>query len=231
MTRQYPLPLPHHEAMDADDFMITSSNQDAVAWVNKWPEWPSHCLVIFGPAGSGKTHLANMWASHSKGSLMSLSNLNDISLSTLGAGMSIALDNAESVAQHAEKEELLLHLFNLLRETRGFLLMTAHDAPAQWNIKLPDLRSRLMAATAVALAAPDDTLISSLLIKQLDDRQIEVGSGVLDYLLPRVTRTPDAIRSLVAALDKASLAEGRGITVALAKSVLTTLSAASSGQR
>src|SRR5581483_7199049 len=91
-------------------------------------------------------------------------------------------------------EKGLFHLFNIIRETKGFLLLTAQRAPAQWKLSLPDLRSRLLAAPAVPLAAPDDALLSALMLKQFNDRQLDVGAEVIDYILPRLTRTPAAIR-------------------------------------
>ncbi len=221
MTKQYPLPLPHHEAMAADDFMITASNREAAAWVHAWPEWPAPCLLILGPSGSGKTHLLNLWLHHSKGAPISADTLNCATASTIAADHKIiAIDNIDQIAGHAEAEETLFHLYNLLRDEHGFLLLTATLPPAQWPAGLPDLRSRLLAAPVAAIGEPDDELLSMLLIKQFHDRQIEVGTEVITYLLPRMERSTAAIRTLVTTLDRASLAEGKGITVALVKRIM-----------
>ena len=221
MTRQYPLPLPYREAMEADDFMVTSSNREAVAWIDKWPDWSAHCLIIHGPAGAGKTHLANVWRTRSRGKFIAPDALGASDIGALiMSNRAVAIDDAESVAGNEAREKGLFHLFNIMRETKGHLLLTAKHAPAQWRLALPDLRSRLLAAPAAILAAPDDDLISALMLKQFNDRQLEVGAEVIDFLLPRLTRTPAAIRDLVASLDRASLAESRRITVALARKVL-----------
>jgi len=221
MTRQYPLPLPHDEALEADDFMVTDSNREAAAWLERWPAWPAHCLVIFGPAGAGKTHLANVWSARARAVFLTQEELAKKDLGVFFAGKSaVVIDDAEKAVGTDEAERGFFHLYNLLRETKGFLLLTSRQPPAQWKVKLPDLRSRLLASQAVTLGAPDDALLSALLLKQLDDRQLKVGTDVVDFLLPRLTRTPDAIRTLVNALDRASLAESRRITVALAKKVL-----------
>lgn len=221
MNRQYPLPLPHDEAMSADDFMIAASNREAAGWLDKWPEWPSHCLVIHGPSGSGKTHLTRMWLARSRGKQVTPDELTAQDAGSLiVSNRHIAIDDAGKIAGDAAGEEALFHLYNLLREMKGFLLLTAPQAPAHWRIGLADLRSRLAAAPAVAIAAPDDELLSALIIKQFRDRQIDIGTDVIAYILPRITRTPAAIRTLVTSLDRASLAEGRGITVALARRVL-----------
>jgi DnaA regulatory inactivator Hda len=221
MTRQYPLPLPHHEAMEADNLMITASNREAVAWVDRWPAWQAHSLVIHGPAGAGKTHLAHVWQGRAEATLLTAENLaaHD-SAALVKASRAIAIDDADQIAGDRAREENLLHLYNMLHEGRGYLLLTAHEAPAQWGIGLPDLRSRLLAAPAIALAAPDDELILALMIKQFRDRQLNVDAGVIEFLLPRVTRSPATIRDLVIALDRASLAENRRITIALARRIL-----------
>ncbi len=222
--QQYPLPLPHHEAMEADDFMITSSNREAAAWIDKWPDWTGHALTIYGPAGSGKTHLAHVWLARSHGKFIEAKHLANADIGALASG-NFVIDDAAQIAGNAARERGLLHLYNILRESKGGLLLTSDRPPAQWNIELPDLRSRLLAAPAIALAAPDDELLKGLLLKQFDDRQIKIGADVVDFILPRVTRTPEALRDLVGALDRASLAEGRRITVALAKRILESTAA------
>jgi DnaA regulatory inactivator Hda len=221
MSRQYTLPLPCREAMEADDFMVTPSNQEAVAWIDKWPDWPSHCMIIHGPSGAGKTHLAHVWQTRSRGKFVGPGNLGKADIGALAmSNRAIAIDNAETIAGNMDYEKGLFHLFNIMRETKGFLLLTARHAPAHWKLSLPDLRSRLLAATAAPLAAPDDALLSALILKQFNDRQLDVGADVIDYLLPRLTRTPAAIRDLVTALDRTSLAESKKITISLAKRIL-----------
>ncbi len=224
-VKQYPLPLPHQVAMGADDFMVTDSNREAAAWLDKWPEWPSHCMVIYGPSGSGKTHLSHVWQNQSKAYTATISELVVKGATTLCAmNKVLLLDNADKVTGDSAAEEALFHLYNHLREIKGYMLLTAQLAPAQWDIRLPDLKSRLSSIPAVALAAPDDALLAGLLIKQFRDRQIDIGMDVVDYLIPRLSRTPEAIRSFVAAMDSESLAEKRGLTVALARKILEQLS-------
>jgi DnaA regulatory inactivator Hda len=221
MTRQYPLPLPHREAMEADDYLVTASNREASAWVNKWPEWPSHGLLILGPSGSGKTHLLNLWLKRSNGILVTPDDLKTKDARELTAnGMIIAVDDVGQIAGDAIGEEILFHLHNIVRDAKGSLLLTASDALEQKSIKLADLRSRLLALPVAAIEAPDDELLSMLLVKQFHDRQIEISADVITYLLPRIERTTAALRELVAKLDRVSLAERRGITVALTKQVL-----------
>lgn len=220
-TRQYPLPLPHREAMGADDFMVTGSNQEALSWLDKWPDWSSHCSVIVGPSGSGKTHLAHVWQNRSKARAITIYDMTAYASAALTKNnQTLLLDDADKVAGKGEYEEALFHLYNHVREIQGSLLLTAQRAPAQWQINLPDLRSRLLSVPVVTIAAPDDDLLVSLLLKQFRDRQIDVSLDVVTYLLPRMPRSPAAIRTLVTELDRVSLAEGRGISTALVRRLI-----------
>jgi DnaA regulatory inactivator Hda len=221
MSEQYPLPLPHREAMAADDYLVTASNREAARWVNSWPEWPSHCLIILGPAGSGKTHLMHVWLQNSGGKLVPLEDLVIKDAGGIAArNPIIAVDNADKLAGHREAEKTLFHLYNYLRENRGFLLLTMTKPPAQWTEGVADLRSRLLASPVAVIGPPDDELLSMLLVKQFHDRQIQVGADVVAYIVPRMERTAEKMRELVAALDHASLAEGRRVSITLAKRVL-----------
>jgi DnaA regulatory inactivator Hda len=212
-ARQLPLPLPHSERLTAEDFMVTDSNRAAAAWIGKWPDWSGPCLILYGPAGSGKTHLAEVWRQASHAETL------DLSLEE-AEGRYYILEDANEIAGNPTKEERLFHLFNRLKDSKGSLLLTASAPPLSWNIRLPDLRSRLLASPAIALEEPDDALIAAMLIKQFRDRQIQVEAGVIDYLTPRIERTPSFIRDLVQRLDEASLAAGRKITIVLAREML-----------
>ena len=202
--------------MTVEDFMVTDSNREAFMWIERWPNWPAHCLIIHGPQGSGKSHLAEIWRQRSSAKIINALNIvleeNDTT--------NVIIDNADKVAENKEAEESLFHLFNRLRDMKGFLLLTANEAPAEWGIRLPDLRSRLVASTTTALLAPDDQLLSAMLIKQFRDRQLQVEAGVIDYIIPRMERSAEAIRTLVKTLDQASLATGKGITITLVRNFL-----------
>ncbi|HUY68604.1 MAG TPA: DnaA/Hda family protein [Alphaproteobacteria bacterium] len=224
---QYPLPLPHREAMEADDFLVASSNKDAVAWIDRWPDWPAHGMVVYGPAGAGKTHLAHVWRSKSRGKVLAAEDIGEADPGlVVMSNRALVIEDAACIGGRAEREQALLHIYNMLRENGGSMLLTARRPPAHWNIALPDLRSRLLAAPAIALLPPDDDLLIALLVKQFRDRQIDIGAEVVDYLLSRVERSPGAVRQLVVALDRASLATGRKITIALARRVIETINAA-----
>jgi len=223
MTRaaQLPLELPHRPALGRDDFLVAPSNAVAIAWIDRWPDWPALGLALYGPTGCGKSHLAEVWRRVSGAAPLTAAALaRQEPPELLAAAPACVLDEAEDALATPEGQERMLHLVNLLRERGGFLLLTSRRAPARWQVALPDLRSRLAAIPAVALAAPDDALIEAVLVKLFADRQLRVAPGVVRFLAARIERSFDAVRAAVAALDRAALAARREITVPLARELL-----------
>ena len=202
--------------MGEADFVPTESNQEALAWVKHWPQWPSHGLVLYGAAGSGKTHLAHIWAQRVQGVFMQ-----DPADATLCARL--VLDNIEPFLGHKEHEEALFHRLNRLAAQGGHILITAQCAPVLWAVQLPDLRSRLMALPTAHIAPPDDQALMVVIIKLFADRQLRVSMDVVDYLVRRIERSFSAAFMVVDACDKAALASGRGITLPLVREVLQSL--------
>jgi chromosomal replication initiation ATPase DnaA len=217
--RQLPLDLPHRPALGRDDFLVASANEAAVAWLDRWPDWPAPALALAGPAGSGKTHLAQVFAARSGARLVAAERLGDMPVpDLLGAAKAAIVEQASRAP-----EEALLHLYNVLAERHGHLLLPAREPPARWGIALADLRSRLLAAPVASLQPPDDQLLAAVLVKLFADRQVTVGAEVLAYLVPRLERSFAAASAVVAALDRASFAAHRPVTVPLAREVLAAL--------
>ncbi len=207
--------------MSADDFLVTPCNRDAAAWIEKWPGWSAHGLVLVGLAGSGKTHLLNLWLDKSKGLLVAEKDLlAEDAFSLTAKTVSFAIDNADALAGKPEAEEKLFHLYNHIKDINGSLLLTMTRGAGQAGFILPDLRSRLLALPAIALLPPDDALLDALIVKQFRDRQVALDAGVVAYLAPRMPRDAASIRDLVERLDLAALSEGRKITIALVRKVL-----------
>ena len=213
---QLPLDLPHRPALGREDFLVAPANEEAVGWLDRWPDWPAPALILAGPSGSGKTHLAHVFKSRSGAVLLAPERLERAPPRELmGSARAAIIDEAERAA-----EEPLFHLYNLAAERGLHLLLLARAAPARWGIALPDLRSRLLAAPVAYLAPPDDALLAAVLIKLFADRQLRVGEEVVSYLVPRLERSFAAAQRAVAALDQAALAAQRPITVPLAREVL-----------
>ena len=210
-----------------EDFVVSDGNREALAWIDRWPDWPAAALAVSGPPGSGKTHLARIWAAQAKAAVLDAPDLEGKSVPDLTA---LSQQHATILIDHADRapERALFHLYNLMRERRAHLLLVAELPPAHWRISLPDLASRLRAAPAVAVAPPDDELLGSIILKQLSDRQLHAGPGVVQYLVARMERSAEAARRVVAALDQRALSERREIDRRLAADVLAELSMGSS---
>ncbi|HKT20683.1 MAG TPA: DnaA/Hda family protein [Stellaceae bacterium] len=222
---QLPLDLIHRTALGRADFLVAPCNAAALAWLDRWPHWPGPALALYGPERSGKTHLAEVWRARAGAVLIEPVGLaSALVAERLGAARAAVIDDAERA-----DEEALLHLYNLLAERQGHLLVVARQPPAHWQIALADLRSRLLAAPAVAVEPPDEAVLGAVLVKLFADRQLTVGEGVIPYLLVQLERSFAAAEAAVAALDAASLADRRAITVPLARQVLTRLGARGPG--
>jgi chromosomal replication initiation ATPase DnaA len=220
-ARQLAFDLPHAEGLGPGDFLPAASNRAAMEAVLAWPRWPSPALVLQGPEGAGKTHLARIWAKRAQAVLFRPADIWDEAapLARLGGARAAVVDRADEV----EDEVPFFHLFNTLAERRGGLLLTARLPLAAWPLRLADLRSRLKTAWIVRIDPPADELLAALLVKQFADRQIRIDREVVDYLVPRMERSFAGVLRLVEALDRASLRARRPIRQALAREVLQAL--------
>jgi chromosomal replication initiation ATPase DnaA len=223
LTLELALPPPTYAR---EDFVVAPGNSEALAWIDRWPDWPAPALALSGPSGSGKTHLGRIWAARAQARVMEGADLEGKTVPDLTA---LADEAPAIVLEHADRapERGLFHLYNLMRERGRHLLVISEMAPAHWSIALPDLASRLRAAPAVAVAPPDDELLGSIILKQLADRQLHAGAGVVHYLVSHMERSGEEARRVVAALDRRALAERREIDRRLAIDVLAELSGTS----
>jgi len=220
---QLTLDFEHRPALGGEDFLVAPPNAEAVGWLDSWPDWPGTALVLFGPAGSGKTHLAQVFQAISGACLVSAEDLRHRQPPAyLGDAPAAILENADAVAADAggTLEEAVLHLYNVLREGGRHLLLTAKQPPARWRIGLVDLSSRLNTASLAGIGAPDDALIAAVLVKQFRDRQLRIDEDVISFMLARMERSFEAARHMVRAIDEAALRERRNITVPLVRKVL-----------
>lgn len=216
MTRQLVLDLPLRTARGRDDFFVSPANAQALAALDGWAGWPQGKAVLCGPEGAGKTHLAQVWAEATGATVLAAADLPGADLPAL-ATAAVAIEDADRIGPaRAAAETALFHLHNLLAEAGRPLLVTAASPPRDWGLALPDLASRMQAAPLIRLDPPDDTLLRAVLVKLFADRQVAVAPQVVDYLIPRMTRSLDTARALVADLDARAMAERRPITRAMA---------------
>lgn len=219
MTRQLILDLPNETHLNRADFFVSAANAPALTAIDSWQSWPSRKMILVGPKGSGKSHLAEIWAAGAGATILAATALRQADLATFCAIQAVVIEDAEALSGDPQAEAALFHLHNLLAAS-GALLVTALSPPRDWGLALPDLVSRMQAAPLTRLNPPDDALLSAVLAKLFSDRQLAVPPNLIPYLLVRMDRSIAAARALVAALDARAMSQQRPITRSLAGELL-----------
>lgn len=238
VPKQLVLDLPLRPALGRDDFFVSSANEQAVAAIDKWPDWPNPVQVLTGAQGSGKSHLAEVWRQASGAQKITAKQLDIEQLPFYLSNGALLVEDLPGEVGPGKAvpgevgpgggldETALFHLINLTREQGAFLLLTALKPPAQWNIQLADLASRLAAAGSVGLAEPDDVLLRAILIKQFSDRQITVDEAIISFMLARMERSAGAARDLVTKIDNEALRQKANVTRPFVSAIMNSQSTA-----
>ncbi len=214
-NEQLPLHFIHHPARTRDDLLVSERLAAAVAVVDEWPAWPSPVVVLAGPAGSGKSHLAHIWQERARAAAIHpVTGSDAAALAALGP---VLFEDAE---RRGFSETELFHVINSVREHGHTLLMTSRLWPVSWGVTLPDLRSRLKAATVVEIGEPDEELLAQVIVKLFADRQLYIDDKLIGYIVNRMERSLGAAQTIVDRLDRLALARGTRITRPLAAEVL-----------
>jgi chromosomal replication initiation ATPase DnaA len=209
-----PLELVHAAGYSRDDLIVTQANHAALALVDSWPQWPASLMVLAGPPGSGKSHLAAIWAEKAGAVAMH------------GDAIDAAAEGhvlIDGLGEAGIDETALFHLINALRERGASMLITSRRWPSEWKVKLPDLISRIKSAPTVEISEPDDALLSGVITKLFADRQLVIEPQLVAYLVSRIERSLATAQNVVERLDKAALEAKSRITRQMASTVLTEL--------
>lgn len=215
--RQLAFVLPHEESRSRDNFLEGPANAAALALIDAWPEWPNRAMMLVGPEGSGKSHLAAIWAESAGARSTTAHALSPVSVPAALATGAVVV---EDLRAGDFDERALFHLLNLAREDAAFVLITARLPASALQVELRDLGSRLRALPAASLLPPDDQLFRALIVKFSADRQLSVDEAVVGYIASRIERSYAAARQAIDLLDREALRLGRPITRALAAELL-----------
>ena len=217
LPKQLAFDLPLDPRYGREDFLVSPSNERAYALIERWPDWPDPILHLTGPKGSGKSHLASIWATAARAWTIDSFEVSGDRVPHLVSNGALVVEDAD----RGERDEAaLFHLLNLSRERGGFVLLTSAAPVDAWGIRTPDLLSRLRMAPAVSLDPPDDALLKAVLVKLFVDRQLVVDTSVVEFLAPRIERSLAQAAETVMALDREALSRGRRITRAMAAGIL-----------
>jgi chromosomal replication initiation ATPase DnaA len=211
--RQLVLALDHAISFARDDFLRGPSNAAALNLIERWPDWPDRIMTLVGPQGSGKSHLAAIWADATGARVLAAKLLPEIDPLAAFATGALVVEDLEA---DGLDELALFHLLNIAREERASLLITARVRPAGFLLSIRDLGSRLRALPVVTMTPPDDALLRSLIVKLAADRQIAVDTMLVTYLVNRIERSFAAAHDVVVRLDEEAMRQHRPVTRALA---------------
>jgi chromosomal replication initiation ATPase DnaA len=218
ISEQLPLAFEHDPATGRDDLLISDPLSAAVSIVDTWPQWPSPVVILAGPVGSGKSHLASIW--REKSGAVPIHPQAGSDAADIAARQPVLFEDAD---RRGFDDQALFHVINSVRENGTGLLITTRLWPMSWPVDLADLRSRLKAATVVEIGEPDDELLALVLVKLFSDRQLTVDEKLIGYIVTRMERSLDAAQTIVEKLDRLALSRRTRISRALALEVLTEL--------
>ena len=217
---QIPLSFEITPSKGRDDLIVSQSVQGAITMIDEWPNWPSHLVVLAGPTGSGKSHIAHIWLQKADAIESSLVDDADDLVETVKT-TPILIENVDQLLASSQADETqLFHLLNAAKEAGSFVLMTARSWPASWKVSLPDLASRIKAATIVEISEPDENLLSQVIFKLFADRQVEIDEKTVNYLVMRMERSLAVASKIVEAMDELALSKKTSVNRSIAAEVL-----------
>ena len=220
-AEQLLLDLGQRPALGAEDFIVSASNRLAIELVDAYPAWRDRAVVLVGPEGSGKTHLAHVWQLKADAAIVSAADITEAVMAEHARRRAIVVEDLDRGLADAH---LLFHLLNQLRDLGGHVLLTARSAPGAWDVAMPDLRSRVRALPVVHIGEPDEGLLRAVLLKLLADRQLMASPPAITHLARHMERSMSMAIRIVEALDRRVWQSKQPVTRDLAREVLAAVS-------
>ena len=198
------------------DFYVSSSNYEAYKLIDNYPNWPGSKINLYGPSGCGKTYLANIL--DKKVSLIIIkSNLIDEKiLSKIDKVDCVILDDFEN----KNDEEFFYTLINYLSQNNKHLIINSTKPISEYNVKLPDLKSRLSSFIQIGIGLPNDDLLRIIISKTFSDKQIDLNERNFEYIIKNIDRSYEKIIKFINDVDNESLSSGKTINIKLIKKIL-----------
>ena len=219
LDKQLILDLRSIPSMGRADYFVSKSNNEIVSWLDKWPKWLIFGLFLSGPSGSGKTHIANLLKQSSNGIVINNADIKKRNIINLIDFDCVIIEDVD----YALSENSLLHLFNFLQENNSKIMLTSKISINKLNLKLPDLKSRLLSLSQVNIGWPDDHLLSRVIIKQFLDKGVKIDIEVVEYLIKRMDRSFKSIENLVTNINYKAMEKSKKITVPFVRELLKEL--------
>jgi chromosomal replication initiation ATPase DnaA len=216
MNDQLILKFPSHQAYKREDFYVSPSNQEAYDFINSWPRWIKKIVNIFGPSGSGKSHLASILKNKTSCLQINSNELNEKIFIRYKTKETLIIENLDKKIS----EKLLFSLWNVALQDNKYLMTTSKKPISSYKFKLKDLESRVKSSLIFGINLPNDDLISVILAKNFSDKQIKVEKKHIDYIIKRIDRSYEKISQFILTLDKYSLKKGSPFSLKLIKEVL-----------
>ena len=216
MSNQLILKFPEHRAYKKEDFYVSPSNEEAFDFISSWPKWIKRIVNIFGPTGSGKSHLASILKTKTKCLEILPEDLNEKIISEFKTKEALIIENFNEKIS----EELLFSLWNIALQDNKYFLINSIKPINSYKFKLPDLISRIKSSLCIGIKLPSDDLISAIIAKNFSDKQIIVEEKHIDYILKRIDRSYEKISQFILTLDRYSLKKGSPFGLKLIKEVL-----------
>lgn len=217
-------------SFDRNNFYVSSANKDTVKLLDSWSNWPTRCLAIIGPAGSGKSHLASYWAEEVNAIVISARDILLAEVPALSERGAIVVEDCDGIQLNSADqravnniEQAMFHLLNITSQKLSHIVLTGRTFPIDWPFALKDLVSRITAFPIAELTTPDDELLMAVMLKQFEDKQIKVDPGLISFACSRIDRTFEAVKNFVELIDRVALTEKREITIPTANKVLKSL--------